>query len=301
MPKFFIVGSARSGTTLLRVMLNAHGQIAVPPESRFVVELYEGERIEVETWLRMLSQHHRFKTWGISIDDVAHELDDASWVAYPDAVEAAFRAFARHRDKPMWGDKTPRYIEQIPLLARLFPRARFIHMVRDGRNVALSYASVPFGPKTVSRAARLWSDRVSMGIEAGGGIPDRYLEIRYEDLAADPEANARKVCGFIGVEFDGDMLDYSEKAAEEVLPRAARYNPRVLARDTSSTRRWQAEMPAFQAEVFEAVAGATLSRLGYERRHPNPRLTARLLASLGRWGFPFGRLKKNRSRGPGGV
>src|SRR3712207_1470296 len=153
-PPFFIVGSARSGTTLLRLMLNAHPSVAVPPESRFVVELWTGaERVNVAQLLAKLAAHTRFQAWDLPIEMVEHELEGVTGAPYATAIEAAYQAYARGSGKSRWGDKTPRYVESIPLLAKLWPDSRFVHLVRDGRNVALSYADVPFGPKNVVKAA----------------------------------------------------------------------------------------------------------------------------------------------------
>src|SRR3712207_5675468 len=124
-PPFFVIGSARSGTTMLRMILNAHPDVAVPPESRFVVELWRGESvIDVERWLHDLGAHRRFRAWELPLEAVRAELGDAATVAYEDAVRATYRAYAAARGKKRWGDKTPRYIEHIPMLGRLFPDAR---------------------------------------------------------------------------------------------------------------------------------------------------------------------------------
>ncbi|MDQ4107899.1 MAG: sulfotransferase [Actinomycetota bacterium] len=292
-PPFFIVGSARSGTTLLRLMFNAHPDVAVPPESRFVTELFQGhEDVDVDEFLRELSAHKRWHEWDIPIGAVAEELLGHERVPYRDAIAAAFGAYARAHGKSRWGDKTPRYIESIDLLARLFPEGRFVHLVRDGRNVALSYAHVPFGPKTVGAAAALWSRRVEAGVRAGRPLGrDRYLEVRYEELVADAAATIQDLCGFIGIAFDEGMLDHTRRAREAVLPRASRYNPHVTEPPRKKIRSWEQDMPAKDVEVFEAVAGRTLSLLGYERRFPHPGLRARMIAELGRRKLPVGRLR----------
>ena len=183
MPAFFIVGSARSGTTLVRLLMNAHPMVVVPPESRFIVEFWTGEdTVEVKPFLDRLAIHPRFRVWDLPISDVAAEVR-VERMPYALLIEKVYEAYARPRGKPIWGDKTPRYIEHLGLLRRLFPDARFIHVIRDGRNVALSYADVPFGPKSVAAAAELWSRRVSSGLSARKTIPkESYLEVRYEDL-----------------------------------------------------------------------------------------------------------------------
>lgn len=312
-PPFFIVGSARSGTTLLRLILNAHNLVAVPPESRFIVELWQGQaEIDVAELLTKLSAHKRFEAWDLPIDAVYQELtgdtddgldrrpenDDGldrrpeQMAPYATLMEAAFRAYARVNGKPRWGDKTPRYVEHIPFLSKLWPNAKFIHLIRDGRNVALSYADVPFGPKNVAQAARLWAQRVAKGCRDGRSLePGRYIEIRYEDLVEDAAGEAKDLCEFLELEFDPGMLDYTERARDAVLTRASQFNPHLKEKPISKTRSWETEMPAEHAEVFEAVAGAVLDELGYERRFKNPRVGARIKAAMGQLGLPVARLK----------
>jgi Sulfotransferase family len=292
---FFIVGSARSGTTLLRLMLNAHPEVAVPPESRFITQLWpSGESVEVEPLLEVLAAHPRFAAWDLPIDAVRAELEGAGVVPYAELIRGVFRAYAHAHGKSRWGDKTPRYVEHIALLSNLLPDARFIHLIRDGRNVALSYADVPFGPKTVARAADLWARRVSGGIEVGASLGGgRYLELLYEDLVADPAGEAGTICKFLDLDFHDGMLDPSERA-HGVLSRAAQFNPNLQNKPISEVRSWERVMPPRQIEMFEAVAGGLLSQLGYPRRYSSPRFRARVAARLSKSGLPVGRLKPTR-------
>lgn len=293
---FFIVGSARSGTTLLRMMLNAHPEVAVPPESRFVVELYRSDDVQVDDFLERLDAHPRWTAWDTPIEDVRAQLTGLTTVPYPEAIEAAYMAYAQNRNKKRYGDKTPRYIEDLPLLARLWPEAKFVHLVRDGREVALSYADVPFGPSTVAKAAALWKDRVVRGMEQGRPLgPHRYAELRYERLLANPQAEVEALCSFLDLDFNPAMLDYSERARSEVLDRARLYNPNVT-RSITKTRSWDEQMPPSQVEVFEAIAGDTLEELGYERAFPSPSLKARVASLVGRAGLPVGRLVNRRTQ-----
>lgn len=291
---FFIVGSARSGTTLLRLILNAHPDVAVPPESRFVVELWRGsDTVDVEDFLTRLSAHKRFQTWDIPIGTVREELSAAARVSYADAIRATFSAYGHANGKPLWGDKTPRYVEHLDFLAKLLPEARFIHLIRDGRNVALSYANVPFGPKTVGKAAALWAKRVMAGREAGPPLgTQRYLEIRYEDLVEDAAGETRDICEFLELDFDPGMMDYTERARGSVLPRASMYNPHVTEPPQMNVRSWNDSMPPEQIEVFEAVAGDVLSLLGYERRFPAPSKRAKAIARLSTAGLPVGKIRE---------
>ena len=294
---FFIIGSARSGTTLLRTILNGHPEVAVPPESRFITELWHGrEEVEVDDFLDQLRAHRLFHAWDLEIELVRDEIGGGPRAAYADVTEAAHRAWAKSKGKSCWGDKTPRYIEHIPLLAQLWPDAKFVHQIRDGRNVALSYADVPFGPKTLGKAAHLWRKRVSLGLANGRPLGShRYHEIRYEDFTDDPTGHTKKLCNFLGVEFHPDMLDYAEKARTDILPRAARYNPNVSKPPSKSTRSWENQMPDRNVEMFEAIAGDVLDMLEYPRRFPKPSPRAKLAGTLSGVGLPVARLPKRKT------
>ena len=291
-PPFFIVGSARSGTTLLRVILNAHPRVTVPPESRFVVELWRDQHeVDVDGFLAALAGHRQFQSWNLSVDAVKAELGDRRRVPYATAIQSAYEAYAKRVGKERWGDKTPRYVEHIPFISGLFPQARFVHLVRDGRDVALSYANVPFGPKTVAKAAALWARRVRLGVTQGRRLgSDRYTEIRYEDLVEVPEATAKTLSEFLGIGFAPEMMEYTEKAQEFVLDKAKRYNPKVLQKPSRNSRSWETELPPAHAEAFEAVAGDVLDLFDYPRRFPTPSARAKASAALGRLGLPVGRL-----------
>ena len=293
---FFIVGSARSGTTLLRIMLNAHPQVAVPPESRFITELWHGrDEVDVDEFLTELRDHRQFKVWDLPTEDVRRELPEGD-VSYAQAIEATYKAYAHQRDKNLYGDKTPRYVEHIRFLTEQWPDAKFIHQIRDGRNVALSYADVPFGPKDVAGAARLWEQRVRDGMRDGRPLgPERYMEIRYEDFVSDIESQSKLICDFLEISFDEAMLDYTERARDDILPRAAKYNPNVSKPVSKKTRAWEEEMPSAQVELFEAIAGDLLAEMGYDRSFTKPGARARMLASVSKLGVPVGRLHGTRT------
>lgn len=282
--------------------MNAHHEVVVPPESRFIVELWRGsDVVDVRPFLEQLGRHPQFRTWALPVEEVRSLLPEAS-VAYARAVDAPYQAYARARGKTRWGDKTPRYIEHIPFLADLFPEARFVHVVRDGRDVALSYADVPFGPKTIARAAELWARRVGVGIETGRVLAaGRYLAVRYEDLVATErglEKGARALCDFLELPWDRSMLNYAAVSKAEVLDKAKALNPLLTRGPTPQARSWREHMPARQVEVFELIAGDVLEELGYERVFREPGRRARIAAGLGRRGAPIGRLKRTPRASP---
>ena len=282
----------------MRLMLNAHSEIAVPPESRFIVQLHRPGETSVEDFLSDLAAHPFFQRWELPLDAVRAQISGRTTAPYHELIEATYQTYAAARNKRLWGDKTPRYVLDIDLLAGLFGDSRFIHVVRDGRNVALSYADVPFGPKTVARAADRWQTRVRAGMEAGRSLPPaRYTELFYERLVAEPERELQRLCSFLGVTFEPGMLEYQTLSKDEVQTRAQRYNPHVTQRPTAGVRSWEQQMHPLHVAVYEAVAGDLLEVLGYERCCPEPGAWARLQARLGLTGVPVNRLKPSSDPG----
>lgn len=261
----FVVGCPRSGTTLLRAMLDSHPDLAVPQESFFVPELASipASRFAPDDFLARLTAHDRFGRWELPVDSVAMAV--RATTNGPDAVRALYRTYAHHRGKLHYGDKTPQYVRHIDQLASLFPEARFLHLVRDGRDVGQSLMDGPFGPSAIAVAARVWRTHVMSGRHAGRALPeDRYHELRYEDLVATPEKALRDVCAFFHLTFAPQMLDYAERA-DDVL--AGSVHPEAQAgvrrSPTAGLRDWRATMAPRDVGVFEAVAGDALTAFGY--------------------------------------
>ncbi len=147
-------------------------------------------------------------------------------------------------NKPRWGDKTPQYVRAIPTLAEIFPEARFIHIIRDGRDVALSLIRERFGPGNVYTAAGLWRETIEAG-RRGARIlaPDQYLEVRYEALTGNPGETLRSICAFVGESIHEDVLELSRLPPGKRLITEARRTPmstgRVIARNSNQ---WKGKM-----------------------------------------------------------
>lgn len=268
----FIVGSGRSGTTLLRAMFDAHPQMAVTHEAHFVAAMgrrrkrYERPHgLAVERFVADLFEDKKFRGVGLHEGEVREALAAPPAATYADAVRRVFALHARRYGKPRYGDKTPGYVLRIPLLAGLFPEARFIHIIRDGRDVATAFSDVRFGPHGVAETAIYWKRRVSRGRRAGHALSlRRYREIRYEDLVAEPETVLHELCDFTDLEFDPAMLRYFEQAGRSVgdtgIPEA---HQRLLLPPTRGLRNWRDEMSRDDVRLFEGVAGDLLADLGY--------------------------------------
>lgn len=271
----FLVGSGRSGTTLTRAMLDSHPELAVPPETYFITELaanadrYQGGGgFDVDAFLDEILENQWFRRWELDPEAVRSALRDEPPADYADAIRGVFRQFAAAAGKSRYGDKTPVYVYELAQLGELFPEARFIHLVRDGRDVAASFMDqAGMRPNGVAEAALLWRERVSAGRSAGAVLgSSRYVEIRYEDLVDDPEATLRRICDFIDLEYRPEMLSYPQRAAELVARDGGPEQHRgVFMEPTAGLRDWRTELSADEIEAFELVAGDLLSDLEYER------------------------------------
>lgn len=268
-----IVGSGRSGTTLLRAMLDAHPDLAIPPESHFITRLarqrgrYErSDGVTVDALLEDLRRERRFLAWELDEEALRASLGEAGPRDLPAALRVVYGLYARTRGKSRFGDKTPNYVTSMPELAEFLPESRFVHIVRDGRDATLSYLERGFGPDSVVSGALRWKRLVSAGRAAGAVLgAGRYLELRYEDLVEAPEESIRLVSDFLGLSFEPGMLGYHGHT-DDVLRALDRSDHRGLGLPpTKGMRNWRSEMAPADLWAFDAIAGELLGELGYER------------------------------------
>ncbi|MGH8773887.1 MAG: sulfotransferase family protein [Jiangellaceae bacterium] len=305
-PFVFVVGCGRSGTTVLRTVLDSHPELAVSHEGGFVYPLsrrrarYERPGgFAVEAFATDLLAARAVRTnLALTDEDVHAALDGEPVVDYPDAVRRIFAYYAARQGKERYGDKMPGYVQHLPALAELFPEARFVHIIRDGRDVALSSMAIEGNTLDVLALAINWKLRVETGRTDGGALtPGRYHEVRYEALTGEPESQVRHLCAFLDLDFDPTMLEFSRR--RDGTPAKVLVNPRHarLAEPLSAgPRSWRTHMARPDLETFEAVAGALLSELGYDRAVPSPPLTARSKAA---WGWARHQSQRVRARLPG--
>ena len=273
-PFLFIIGRGRSGTTLLAAMFDSHPAMAIPLESHFVATFgrrrgHYGRRggFDIDRLAHDLDNHWGFRRWGWQPGDAGKVLATAKPTTYADAVRFLFAAFATRAGKSRYGEKTPINVLHVEYLADLFPESRFIHIVRDGRDVTVSYLDSAFGPSNVAESAWYWRKHVERGREAGQKLgSSRYREIHYETLVEAPEDSLRELCAFVDLTFVPAMLEYhlrSEGLAKRESEVVAHQN---LARPiTTGLRDWRRDMTRRDIATFEFLAGETLQAFGYER------------------------------------
>ena len=283
-PAPFIVGAGRSGTTLLRLMLDAHPELAIPPETHFihgVVKVCEGESDPRAAFIETLVTHRRWGDFQVEHGELGKRVASISPFNVGDGLRAFYALYAERFAKVKWGDKTPAYIQRMRLVHGVLPEARFIHLIRDGRDVALSAKDLWFGPNSIEEAAEHWRSIIDDARKQAPHLP-YYIEVRYEDLVSDPETTLRKICRFIHLKWDPVMLAYHEKAEKRLSEiyrdltdrggtggvrgedRKAIHALAVKPPQIERIGRWRREMPAADRERFERIAGATLRELHYE-------------------------------------
>ncbi|MFL5819110.1 MAG: sulfotransferase family protein [Solirubrobacteraceae bacterium] len=282
-PAPFVVGVPRSGTTLLRLMLDAHPHLTIPPETHFLPQLLRACRSgrgTPERVMALLTATKRWQDFQLEPSQLLRRLPSERPVDGREAARAFYAAYAESVGKPRWGDKTPVYRKNMRPIQKALPEARFIHIIRDGRDVALSVLGLLFGPDSVGEAARRWKRKVLRAREQASRLR-HYREVRYEDLVAEPETTLRSVCEYIELPWDPAMLEYHRHAAERMQVIARRrerqglepiptgYGPRIHALTSEPPKgervgRWRTEMSAGDRASYERVAGDLLAQLGYE-------------------------------------
>ena len=213
-PAPFVVGMNRSGTTLLRMMLDAHPQLTIPPETHFVPDLIKVARegaATPEALLKVIVSQREWGDFGLTEEELLERFRALQPLDAGDAIRTFFDLYAERVGKPRWGDKTPRYVTRMRLIADALPEAHFVHVIRDGRDVALSVRDRTVKDYTVERVAQRWKEKVSKA-RRDAPLLKHYMELRYEDLVLDPEGSLRGICEFVDLPYEEAMLAYHEHA-----------------------------------------------------------------------------------------
>jgi hypothetical protein len=252
-------GCGRSGTTLLRMMLDSHRRICCGPES----SVFRRRAIEPDALAERFGFAHSEvrRIYGVS-------------PSRPAFIEAFAGLCMQKAGKQRWAEKTPRNIGRIGEIFRCFPNARFVHVLRDGRDVACSLRTHPRHTvvdgklvpvdtwKPIAGCARRWVRDIE-GSRRWWGDP-RFHAVRYEDLVLDPKPVLERLMAFIGEDWDEGMLAHAD--ADSPFRDATRFaqNPEALgAVSTASLSRWQRDLDARDKRIFKRIAGKLLVELGY--------------------------------------
>lgn len=259
-----IGGCARSGTTLMRVMLDTHPNIYCGPESNLFtpIRIRTGKRIKELSW--------RF---GVSEKDIRIMLDDSKCLS--EFIERFFNHLIIIQGKKRWGEKTPTNVLRLCYIFRHFPHSKFIHLIRDGRDVACSLRNFPKSKivdgkiipvdsnNPLDECIERWVHDVKAGRRWAGD--PRYLEVKYENLVLKAEEAMKKVLDFVGEPYDERVLRYYEVKGS--TRDASKFPQNVEATQplyTQSMGRWKREFTDVDKTLFKRIGGNLLIKLGYE-------------------------------------
>jgi hypothetical protein len=265
---------------MLRLMLASHSRLFIPPETWYLVPLVERFSLEraltpdeVESAISVMTSHDRWPDMKLDADEFRQRVAQLDAPCLRDLAEVVYRWHGEAEGKARWGDKTPPYIEIVPQLAKMYPQARFIHLVRDGRDVARSFQNRGWvESQWLHDNGREWIRAMECHWQLmRSDLRDRILLIYYEDLVLEPEATLRKVCRFIGERFEPQMLAWQEKVDEQVSAREHLQHDRLKLRiGQEGLARWKRDLSVRSTFLCEAFMATHLRRLGYELRYSSP-------------------------------
>ena len=290
----FIVGSPRSGTTLVQSIVSASRDLAIAPENDFLMRfLGEFSRRDVsdpatlDAFVSSLFALKATTYWKVERDALLDDLRRAAPASYPELVRRTYEHFARHQGACRWGAKVPYFALHLDVLAAMFPDVRVIHVVRDGRDVLASmrerarHGATHF-PVDARFAALRWKQMVLAGSRGARQLGARqYLELRYEDLITDPDAGVGQLERFIGCTIPGAAEAHYRHAIENAVVHSdqiERYlRPGIT---TASMARWQHDLGERDIQWFEAIAADMLRAKGYPTGKPRLPVKLRVLGGL---------------------
>ena len=286
MTPVFIGGCGRSGTTLLGSVLGAHSDCLCVPESPFktdILRFFDPATTDSRRLLAAILETRRFKLWGLDSAALARSLGETIQ-SYPQGLMwlvAKYGESVGKQSPRVWIDHTPANVRSAVTLSELFPQAKFIHIVRDGRGVAASILPLDWGPNTIDGAAEWWTESVAYGLAAESwGGSQRIVRVRYEDLVLNFEATVKSLCTFLDLDYQSSMLmadgfkvsgyTTNQHSLVGTVPQPSRVNA------------WERSLTSRQIEIFEAITGELLRYLGYELKFG---LKARKATRAEKWLF----------------
>ncbi len=303
-PLFFIVGRGRSGTTLLKSMLDAHPNIKVAHESQFMRILYQKyhkkttwSKTDLESFYNDLWLDPKIHLWPINKEGLQKSLlahqGTQSYAELCKVVYTHFESLYPTKDLQLIGDKNPVYSLFVDKLIQLYPEAKFIHVVRDYRAVAEAHLRVPYEAHNIASLCYRWN-LSNKKIEAlKEKHPDQFLLLKYEDLITRPKSELERICTFLNVPFEEHTLNYGQ--GKDSLKaqwggvfdwHKNTFKPPI----TSKINAWESALTPTQIATAETVSHTIGEKYGYRSitpRKDRPRNIATFPGLLLGWLYPF--------------
>jgi len=269
----FIVGTQRSGTTLLRLILNAHSQISIPEEATFLMPLLKRKYFErpisgseLRSFVNYLSLNPQFKLWNYDISSLISSLSQKDTITLRELLDELFSSYSRSQGKKIWGDKTPSFFRKIDILYSLFPNAKFIHIIRDGRDVFDSWRKMDPSKNNAAVVALDWCYKLFTIEKSFVKIPsDKKITIRYEDLLENPEQVVKLLCKLIDIKYESNMLNFYRTSNKYI----GSHHSKLIFQPINKYNRfkWKKTLSLNEAESFTLIAKYYLKKYNYEAKY----------------------------------
>jgi hypothetical protein len=271
---FFIVGTGRSGTTLLQAMLASHPRLAIPPETKFFQRWdpgdarFGGEPLTGDSLDSYLAQFFDSDDWRLL--DLPREAVEEAMRAADGGARGLFLAllgvYREQVGRPRIGEKSPLHARTVDRIRTVLPEAKFIHIHRDPRDVVASMLDMDWTRGTVRGLARSWVKTLCEHLRCLRTLPGEvYTGVRFETLVAEPERELRRLCVFLGEQFDDAMLRFHERTEAGFSDEEAAWKEQTRAPlSDKSIGRFRRDLTPRQIAQIERIAGPLLERFGYE-------------------------------------
>lgn len=252
---FFIIGTQRSGTTLLFQIFDNHQDLFVVNEIWHLYPFVQGENRDLGELERLLQSH-------LGLEEPYLTGDQPAPRAVFDHVELAFEARLRELGKKRWAIKHPRLTYFMEDFRRRFPESQWVFIIRDGRGVVNSYLTRKWNVANVYYGARLWQEQIAIQRTFIEAHPEQSHVLHFESLLANPRQEVESICRFLGEDFSDDLLSYHQKRPTTRIHDGNVNITRPIQKSVGE--KWRTQLTKAQIGVIEAVAGETLEAEGYE-------------------------------------
>ncbi len=267
----FIVGAQRSGTTLLRLILNAHSRIAISREAVFLMPLLKKRSLEnhisgdsLKKLIGFFGDNFKYNINYEHYDDLLSTLYVKERLTIRELMDGLFSSYCHAEGKIIRGNKTPSFFRKIDILYELFPDALFIHIVRDGRDVFDSWRKKREMPKNEEAGIAIdWIFKLFRIERSFKKIPIKNkITIRYEDLLVNPEETMQLVCSKVGVEYEATMFDFYKTSSSQT----GEHHSKLIFSPINKKNKykWKENLTAREVKIFNMLAGHYLRKYNYE-------------------------------------
>ncbi len=297
-PIFFIVGRERSGTSLLRSLFDAHENVSIPLECRFIIDLYKKFHkkknwsiSDLMEFYKNVTEQPAFNLYNIDYAELKKNLlsleGKNEYSTICKAVYFTYRSWNKKKEILLLGDKNPSYSLHLKTLIKLFPEAKFIHIIRDYRDNIYSMCKVNFESHNVSSLAYRWKYYNLLIDKSKALYPELFYTLRYEDLVENPPFFMSQICDFTGIDYKPEMLEFY-KSRDEVMSiypeelvnmsQKSLFNPI----NKSSVNTWMQKLSPFKLKIAESICGDYAKKYDYQKKYNKTNLSIKLISFPGK-------------------